>query len=318
MQAGAFPTEFLQFPMNLSEQEAFAFLGRLFPGGMKDPALIAELCPEGWGSSPLLFACYHPSPEVRYAESLEFSRNMKNLGLTLSRRKGEVTQAPPEEPEPTFEEFLAKNPLENLEVSAEQAIDEPAELLGLCLWDVFSDNHEVIAADGRVVDLGSFRGSAGVIADFFEGSNDREEKSEDGMWSGWDGGDYMRFYMGSWGLARRADLSPVYQLIFRRLKSLGADWRYSFPRLHLIDFGSREEDPGTDYDPSVALAKEAERKARAEELRQMRRKMDRDTLAAKREARRNEPPATVLAYQEIYRKFPPGWPPDPYPEESEI
>ncbi len=197
--------------MNLSEQEAFAFLGRLFPDGMKDPALIAELCPEGWGSSPLLFACYHPSPEVRYAESLEFSRNMKNLGLTLSRRKGEVTQAPPdepeepEEPEPTFEEFLAKNPLENLEVSAEQAIDEPAELLGLCLWDVFSDNHEVIAADGRVVDLGSFRGSAGVIADFFEGSNDREEKSEDEMWSGWDGGDYMRFYMGTWWLERRAD-----------------------------------------------------------------------------------------------------------------
>jgi hypothetical protein len=306
--------------MNLSEPEAYAFLGSLFPGGLKDPALIAELCPERWENSPL-FACYHPSPEVRYAESLEFLRNMKNLGSLLSRRKCETAQAPPEEPEepePTFEEFLAKNPAESPELSAGQAIDEPAELLGLCVWDVFSDNHQVIAADGRVVDLGSFRGSAGVIADFFEGSTDREEGPEDGIWSAWDDSDYMHFYMGSWGLARRADLSPVYRLIFRRLKSLGADWTYSFPRLHLIDFGSREEDPGTDYDPSAALAKEAERKAREEELRQMRRKMDRDTLAAKREARRNEPPTTVLAYQQIFGLFPTGWPPDPYPEESEI
>ena len=127
-------------------------------------------------------------------------RNLKSLGLLRTRRKGETVQAPPEEPEPTFEEFLAKNPAENLEVSAGQAIDEPAELLGLCLWDVFSDNHQVIAADGRVVHLGSFRGSAGVIADFLEGPSGREEMSDDGMWNAWDGGDDMRFYMarGGW------------------------------------------------------------------------------------------------------------------------
>ena len=66
--------------MNLDEQEAFAFLGSLFSGGLKDPSLIAKLCPEGWANSPL-FACFHPSPEVWYAEGLEFSRNLKNLGL---------------------------------------------------------------------------------------------------------------------------------------------------------------------------------------------------------------------------------------------
>lgn len=304
--------------MNLDEQEAMAFLGSLFPGGLKDPALISELCPEGWENSPL-FACYHPSPEVSYEENLAFSRNLKNLFPVRKRKAGETAEIPPEEPEPTFEEFLAKKPPRDTPISAEASIDEPAELLGLCLWDVFSDNHKVVAADGRIVDLGSFRGSAGVIADFFEGVTGNEEGPEDGMWSAWDGGDYMRFYMGTWWLARRADLSPVYRLIFHRLKSLGADWTYSFPRLYLIDFGSRdEEDPGTDYDPSAALAKELERKARAEELRQTRRKMDRDTLAAKREARRNDPPATVRAYQEIYCKFPAGWPPDPYPEESQI
>jgi hypothetical protein len=126
----------------LSEQESFEFLGSLFPGGLKDPAVITELCPEGWGESPLV-VCYHPAPEVRYVESLEFSRNMKNLSSLLGRRKGEAAQTLPEEPEPTFEEFLAKNPPGDTPISAVEAIEEPAELLGLCLWDIFSDNHDV-------------------------------------------------------------------------------------------------------------------------------------------------------------------------------
>jgi len=87
--------------MNLTDQESFEFLEALFPGGLKDPALIAELCPEGWEYSPL-FACYHPSPEVRYEEHLAFSRNLTNL---FSRRKKHADPneaAEPEEPEPTF------------------------------------------------------------------------------------------------------------------------------------------------------------------------------------------------------------------------
>lgn len=159
--------------MNLDEQEAIAFLGSLFPGGLKDAALIAELCPEGWVNSPM-FACYHPSLEVRYAESLEFSRNLKNLGLLGKHRKGETAQSPPDKPEPTFEEFLAEQDAKDRKPSSEDAIEEPAELLGLCIWDIFSDNHQVIAADGRVVHLGSFRGSAGVIADFFDGPPGRD------------------------------------------------------------------------------------------------------------------------------------------------
>ena len=67
--------------MNLSDPEAFAFLESLFPGGLKDPALIADLCPEGWEKSSL-FACYHPSPRVQYEESLERSQNLKRLGLS--------------------------------------------------------------------------------------------------------------------------------------------------------------------------------------------------------------------------------------------
>jgi hypothetical protein len=87
--------------MNLSEHEAYAFLESLFPNGLKDPALVAELCPAGWENSSL-FACYHPSPEARYVESLEFSRNLNRLGLLLNRRKDAAVQALPAEPEPTF------------------------------------------------------------------------------------------------------------------------------------------------------------------------------------------------------------------------
>jgi hypothetical protein len=40
--------------------------------------------------------------------------------------------------------------------------EEVTELVGLCLWDVFSDNHEVIAADRRAIDIGSFGGARHV------------------------------------------------------------------------------------------------------------------------------------------------------------
>src|SRR5262245_56149341 len=42
--------------------------------------------------------------------------------------------------------------------------DEVAELVGCYLWDICSDNHELITPDGRPVILGSFRESAWHIA----------------------------------------------------------------------------------------------------------------------------------------------------------
>lgn len=295
--------------MNLTDQEAFAFLQTLFPGGMKDPALIRELCPGGWEASPL-FACYHPAPEVRYEEHLAFTRNLKSLFPRRKTKAGENAEATPDEPEPTLGEFLAKNPPKDQPVTAEDSINEPGNLMGLCLWDVFSDNHEVIAPDGRTVDLGSFRGSAGTIADFMDSFPNRGDGMDDRRFSR--GYDYMDFYMGTWWTGRRADLRPAYGLIFSRLKAMGADWRYSFPRIHLIDFGSRKDDPETPYDPSAALQREAENKAKAEELAKMRKRLDLDAKAAKRKARVGKPPAIVQAYQSIYGKFPYGWPPDPY------
>lgn len=296
----------------LSETEAYAFLACLFPHGLKDAALIAELCPNGWERSPF-FACYHPAPEVRYQEFLCVSRNLKNLFSI--KRKGAENDQPilPEEPEPTFEQFLTKHPPEKTSVTPESALHEPAELLGLCLWDIFSDNHDVIATDGRIVHLGSFRGSAGMISDFFHQTPPNPPNDED--WWQCMGDGYMEFYMGTHGVGSRADLTPAYELIFRRLQSAGADWRYSFPRIHLIDFDPPEPTPDAPYSPSAAFAQEAKHQARAEETAKMRKQIDRDVLSAKRMARAASPPATVRAFQNIFHRFPAGWPPDPYSPE---
>lgn len=55
--------------------------------------------------------------------------------------------------------------------------------------------------------------AAGVFID--------EHLTSDGDW--WREGDYLRFYMGTIWIGRRADLAPVYAMIFSRLKAEGAD-----------------------------------------------------------------------------------------------
>ena len=97
------------------------------------------------------------------------------------------------------------------------------ELVGQCIWDVFSDSHEVVSLDRRVLKLGSFRGSGGFLADILN------RQTGDGHY------DFMDFYMGTIWIAQRPDLTPVYRMIFRRLKRHGLDWIYHFPRLHAVD-----------------------------------------------------------------------------------
>lgn len=43
--------------------------------------------------------------------------------------------------------------------------EEIGDVLGRCVWDVFSNDHEVFTVDDALVDLGSFRGSAQFIGD---------------------------------------------------------------------------------------------------------------------------------------------------------
>jgi len=218
---------------DFTDSECLDFLLSLFPGGVKDAAVISELCPDGWERSPL-FACFHPGPQRCYEEHLAFRQNMRWMASLWKKKSDEAgagnNEAKPEdegERDLSFEEYLAENPPTDPDISDADRINEPAELIGLCLWDIFSDNHEVIAANGRGVNLGSFRGSGGTIADFFEQSAGEEKGEND--WGARGGYDYMRFYMGTAWVAGRADITPVYRLIFRRIRSLGGDCGIPFP-----------------------------------------------------------------------------------------
>lgn len=317
----------------LDDDELKAEFAALFPTGWAGPDVLAELAPAGWAAAPLA-AIFHPSAEVLYEEAVRMHRNLAALG----RRP----DAPPPPPEPTLAEITAT--YEDGPVEPER---ECRELVGRALWDVFSDNHEVTDADGRLFDLGSHRGAGGFLADVLNsqpgaqppprpdmsalfdelfGKSDlgpqhagfladmRKEMVGDGGYT------YIDFYMGSGTVSGRADLAPVYTLIFRRLRARGLDWEYRFPRLGLVDFRplkkaldeqARGDEPEwAGYDPAAALEEEEADRERDAELAKMRETLDEGHREAVEAARDADPPAVVRAYTAVYGAFPPGWPPE--------
>ncbi len=280
----------MQAENRYSESELVAEFAELFPNGFCGSDVMAEVAPERWEASPLL-AVNHPPLEQVFRERCQVHRNLLSL-----RRSNDTA---PLAPEPTLEE--TQREFRETPIVPER---ELRELVGQCLWDVFSDNHEVVAADSRILDLGSFRGSAGFLADFL---NQRVETSQY---------DYMDFYMGTIWVAQRADLSPVYQMIFRRLDRRKLDWVYHFPRLMAVDLRplketlQPEKNPDWEnYDPSRSFAEEQEQREHDERLRELRESLDDGYREAVEEAVKRPPPATVLAYQSIYGRLPQGWPP---------
>jgi hypothetical protein len=273
-----------------SEAELEAEFDRLFPQGFAGPDVLQELAPAGWENSPLL-AVFHPSLEQTYEEALRLHRNLGRLRSPDDPR--------PLPPEPTLDE--AAGEFQERPIEAER---EVRELVGQCLWDVFSDGHEVVARDGRVLDLGSFRASGGYLAEILNRQTGTEQY------------DYLDFYMGTIWVAQRADLMPVYRMIFRRLRSRRLDWIYHFPRLYAVDLrplkealDQKDEPDWLNYSPSEALAKEEEQKEYDQNLAELRESLDEGYREALEEALNAPPPATVQAYEAVAGHFPRGWPP---------
>lgn len=270
----------------LTEKESTEFLEELFPSGLAGSDIKNELVPVGWVNSPLK-AAFHPSPEQQFNEYIRMSRNLKNLS-------GKQKTGSKDEKEPDFEEFckdLKDHPVEPKR--------ELRELMGLCLWDVFSDNHEVFASHGRLVDLGSQRGAAGFIAEWLNTMLDINRYS------------YLDFYMGTAWISDRADLSPIYRIIFQRLQKAGGDWNYHFPQLYL--FRPREIDRQTDdmesYDPAKSIADEIEENKKEKSSIELDENIHHLNRKAADEASQGEPPRIVAAYRDIFGHFPDGWPP---------
>ena len=205
----------------------------------------------------------------------------------------------PSAPEPTLEAIKKEHSTTPIEVE-----EEVRSLVGQCLWEIFSDNHDVVRADGRTFDLGSFRYAGGMLADYLNQKLDTSRY------------DYMDFYMGNiWGDGR-ADLTPVYEMIFRRLKNHGYDWIYHFPSLHAIDvrplrnaLKEKEGPEWVNYSPEEALAKEQDETNRDKELAELRERLHEGNREAMAEAAKQPPPKTVKAYQAVYGRDPQGWPP---------
>jgi hypothetical protein len=111
-------------------------------------------------------------------------------------------------------------------------------------------------------------------------------------------------------ISRRADLIPVYAMILRRLKAAGADWVYHFPEIGIVELARADDvdkaSPG--YSVSQAAVAELEAQKRRAEVEQFRVEL-REANARAREEAMDRPPATVLAYRQVHRRDPRGWPP---------
>ncbi|RJP37070.1 MAG: hypothetical protein C4547_06435 [Phycisphaerales bacterium] len=282
----------------LHDDERLAALAGLFPSGPFSRDVLDELAPQGWDTCSLK-AVFHPSIDQVYEEAVRMHRNIESF-------RGDDSTAEPSPP-PTRDEIAADHRDEPVE-----PLREAGELLARCLWDVVSDNHEVISPDGSELDFGSFRASGAVIAEWCNQHTPKLRLAQETVRYY----DYMDFYMGTIWVASRADLTPVYEFIFRRLHQSAFDWRYHFPRLMLVDMRplieSLKEDKKPeweDYSPEAALEKEREQEQHDREVAEACERLDAAHEDAVEEARRRPPPDTVRAYRSVYSRLPEGWPP---------
>ncbi len=279
----------------LSDSELVDLFDRLFPHGFAGPDVLADLAPDGWERSHLV-ACFHPSIERILEEQLQFHRTFEELGDVLRRRGKAAAAEISARPKPTLESVAREH-----QPRPVRQDEEVTELIGECLWDVFSDNHEVIMPEGRIADIGSFRGSSAFLDEYLACAESRT----------WCGGDDMRFYLGSIWTTGRADLMPVYVMIFRRLHAIGADWIYHFPEIHVVDLSAykTEDDATLGYSPTRCAVAELEARKHREEFERMRAKLADANARVREEAMDRPAPAILRAYRAVYGRDPRGWPP---------
>ncbi len=249
--------------------------------------LLKKLAPHGWEQSQL-FRVFHPTPEEQLQKALDSHEILMDL-----RSKSTKSDEPPS-PAPSLEDFLDKPD----EVPV-KPLDELIDILGHCVWHVFSENHDVVDAEGNAYHLGSWRGSARFIAEFINQHHAVEKEY-----------DYMDFYMGFWREEAKANCLPVFKHIFETLHEHGCDWIYSFPSMHLISFDKgddRPDDPAT-YDPAKSMEAELEKENRQADVEKFQAELDDIRETEMEKARYSPPPPVVEAYREVFGRLPEGFP----------
>lgn len=241
--------------------------------------LFQELAPEGWSKSPYVLF-FHPSAEQQFEEHKRLTDNLNRL-----------------DPKNEKKDYSAPETFKQDDTGSVDGQTEFLYLLGLVVYDIFSNNHTVVDPGKKEYDFGSMRGSGAFIADFF---NEMELSTDY---------DYIDFYMGTVWINSRADLEPFYCYVFEKLKQKKLDWIYSFPRLYLFSPKKpAEEAKPEEYDPEKSVLKELETKESDEKTRELREKLDEDYRRAFEEAKYKPLPAMVKAYKEVFGTLPEGYP----------
>lgn len=268
--------------VNKTDQEGIEILKYIFKDA--EILLFNKIAPNGWKDSEFVHFL-HPTPEQQLEQHKIISDNIRQL-----------TKKDPKEDYKDISEFQ-QDDLESI-----KEYEEFLYILGLAIYDIFSNNHEVLASDNKVYDFGSMRGSGHFIADFFNDNVDSLSQQYD----------YMDFYMGTVWVNSRADMLPFYEYVFQKLKELNCNWKYFFPKLFLMKFGdtfdsSTNQGPA-DYKPEENLLKELKLKEDDKKVNEFQKKLDEIHSEEYENAKYKPLDKIVEAYRNVYGILPEGHP----------
>ena len=245
------------------------------------------LVPDSWVQTEYV-RFFHPTPEHKLEETQRMRENINHLR--------QARDPDWQDNEPPYS--LADFPEDDLSNINEQ--EEFLKLLGLTVYDIFSNNHDVLSPEGKIYSLGSMRGSGRFLAEFFNVSLPDITQYFD----------YLDFYMGMTMIEDRADLTPFYLYIFSKLKQKNCDWKYYFPRMHLISFKKDQANTTSPefYNPELAQQQAIEQKKQDRQNEELQKRLDDIYEEELDTAKYNEPPKIVQAYREVYGHLPRGFP----------
>jgi hypothetical protein len=266
-----------------NEAECTAILKDIFEDALN---FYEYLVPAGWINSDYIHFL-HPTPKQQFDEHKLITDNINSF---LKKESIKI------------EDQVEMNSFKQDELIDIHEFEEFLYILGLTVYDIFSNNHDVLGFDNKPYELGSMRGSGRFLAEFLNENYPSVEKKYE----------YIDFYMGTIWIKSRADLTPFYEFVFQKLKKSHCEWNYSFPRMYLIDtkniFESSETQDFRDYKPEAAVIDELGLSEDEQKAKNLQEKFDRAFDDEFEEAKYKPLIKIVQAYKNVYGVLPHGHP----------